>query len=122
MTPFEELLLRYMATRGSVSWAELRNQFVMSEGALTVVVNSLKRRLLIQQDGLYYRVTSFGAAALVPKETRGPFGGESVAMTKRLVAIGIIRKGKTTLVVSEQFAKTQKRRKKRPLHLGKDMV
>lgn len=31
-------------------------------------------------------------------------------MTKRLVAFGVIRKGKTTLVVSDKFAKTKRRR------------
>lgn len=77
MTPFEELLLRYLELREVASWADLRGQFVVSEGYLTVAMNSLKRHLYVQQDGLYYRATNVGRAALAPKERRRPFEGRA---------------------------------------------
>jgi predicted transcriptional regulator len=59
-----------------VTWSWLRTQFCLTSGALLVLVNSLKRHLLVEQDGLYYRLTSFGEEALSPHETiRQAFGG-----------------------------------------------
>lgn len=72
-TPDEMNLLRYMKIHGVVSWSQLRSQFLMSEGALMIPINSLKRHLYIEQDGLCYRLTSIGQAALVEKPVRTPF-------------------------------------------------
>ena len=62
MTPNERDILTYISSRGDgiASWAAIRGQFGMSEGALTVPINSLKRHLLIEQDRLYYRITEKG--------------------------------------------------------------
>ena len=78
MTPFERDVLKCLALRGRpLAWSELRNQFVVSEGALAVVVNSLKRKLLIRQDGTAYALTEPGRAALEPRPHRVAFGGEA---------------------------------------------
>ena len=78
MTPFERTMLEYMELRGApVSWAELRGQFVISEGHLTVVVNSLKRHLLIMQDRMAYALSSVGRAALELQARRAPFEGRA---------------------------------------------
>jgi len=49
----------------------------MSEGALTVAINSLKRKLLIRQDGTVYALTEPGRAALEPRPRRVAFGGKA---------------------------------------------
>ena len=65
MTTDECKILEYMVARGgAVSWARLREQFGLSEGALSVPINTLKRSLCVEQDGLFYRVTAGGKAAL----------------------------------------------------------
>jgi len=79
MTPFERQIIRYVELRGgTVNWGELRGQFVVSEGYLTVVINSLKRQLLIFQDRLSYRLSSLGEAALTPQRRRPAFEGRAV--------------------------------------------
>ena len=77
MTPAEDRILKAMKRLDRpVSWSWLRNQFCLTSGALLVITNSLKRHMLIEQDGQYYRLTSFGAEAMAPRETiRQPFGG-----------------------------------------------
>jgi len=77
MTPAEERVLKAMKRLGRpVSWGWLRNQFCLTSGALLVLVNSLKRQVLIEQDGPDYRLTSFGEEAIAPCETtRQPFDG-----------------------------------------------
>ena len=78
MTPFEVKVLQFMALRDApVSWSELRDQFSVSEGALTVVVNSLKRKLMIRQDGTAYALTSLAGEALKPRPHRGAFEGRA---------------------------------------------
>lgn len=80
MTPNESKVLTFLVGRndGVASWAALRGQLVLSEGALTVIINSLKRHLLVEQDRLFYRITSEGRAALehfVNPPAREPFAG-----------------------------------------------
>jgi len=78
MTPFEKDVLRFLALRDApVSWSEIRDQFTVSEGALTVAINSLKRKLLIRQDGTVYALTEPGRAALEPRPRRVAFGGKA---------------------------------------------
>ena len=78
MTPQERRVLQFMALRGvAVSWSELRDQFSVSAGALTMVVNSLKRKLMIRQDGTAYALTSLAGEALKPKPRRGAFEGRA---------------------------------------------
>jgi len=78
MTPFESDVLKYLALRDApVSWAELRSQFVVTSGYLTVVINSLKRHLLIMQDGTAYAPTSLGSEALKPRPRRAAFEGRA---------------------------------------------
>jgi len=79
MTPIELDVIRYMMLRNApVSWAELRNQFVISEGYLAMVIDSLKRKLMVMQDGPSYRLSSLGEAALEPRARRAPFEGRAV--------------------------------------------
>ena len=79
MTPFESDVLRYMALRDTpISWGELRGQFVVSEGYLTIVINSLKRKLMVMQDGLFFRLSGAGAAALEPRPRRAAFEGRAM--------------------------------------------
>ena len=79
MTPIELDIVRYMKLRDApVSWSELRNQFVVSEGYLAMVINSLKRELLVMQDGLSYRLSSLGEAVLEPHPRRAAFEGRAV--------------------------------------------
>jgi len=78
MTPIELDVVRYIMLRNApVSWVELRNQFVISEGYLLVVINSLKRKLLVMQDGLSYRLSSLGEVALESHPRRAAFEGRT---------------------------------------------
>ena len=78
MTPFEADVMRYMALRDApVSWAELRGQFTVSEGYLSVIITTLKRQLLVMQDGLAYRLSSVGEAELRPRPRRAAFEGRA---------------------------------------------
>ena len=79
MTPIELDIVRYMKLRDApVSWSELRNQFVVSEGYLSMVIDSLKRELMIMQDGQSYRLSSLGESVLEPRPLRAPFEGRTV--------------------------------------------
>ena len=79
MTPIELDVIRYMMLRKApVSWSELRNQFVISEGYLAMVIDSLKRELMVMQDGLSYRLSSLGESVLEPRPRRAPFEGRTV--------------------------------------------
>jgi len=64
MTPDEAKILNYITIKGVASWSQLRGQFCLSEGLLTIILNSLKRHVQIEQNGLYYRITSIGKVAL----------------------------------------------------------
>ena len=78
MTPIELDVIRYMMLRNApVSWSELRNQFIISEGYLAMVIDSLKRKLMVMQDGPSYRLSSLGEAALKPRAHRAPFEGRA---------------------------------------------
>ena len=78
MTPIELDVIRYMKLRDvPVSWSELRNQFVISEGYLVMVIDSLKRKLMVMQDGQSYRLSSIGDAALEPRARHVPFEGRA---------------------------------------------
>ena len=79
MTPFERQVIRFMQLRGgTITWAEFRNQFSVSEGYATVVFNSLKAKLLIMQDGVSYGLSSLGRVALTPQPRRPAFEGRAV--------------------------------------------
>ena len=76
ITPFEKKVLRFMTLRDTpVSWSELRDQLSVSAGALTVVINSLKRQLMVRQDGTAYAPTSLAGEALKPNLRRAAFEG-----------------------------------------------
>ena len=78
MTPSERDVLKFLMLRDApVSWSELRNQFSVSEGALTVAINSLKRQLMVRQDGTAYALTEPGRDALKPKPRRAAFEGRA---------------------------------------------
>jgi len=78
MTPFEKDVLTFLSLRDApVSWSEIRDQFTVSEGALTVAINSLKRKLLVAQDGTFYAPTSLGRDVLKPRPRRVAFGGKA---------------------------------------------
>jgi len=78
VTSLERDVCSYMALRNApVSWAELRGQFTVSEGYLTLLITVLKRRLWVMQDRLSFTLSSLGEAALQPRAQRGAFEGRA---------------------------------------------
>ena len=75
MTPSERTVLTYMLKKGvPVSDSQLQNQLGFAGGSLGVIMRSLKRQLLVEQDGRYYRATEATAQILEEPSLRAPFG------------------------------------------------
>lgn len=82
MTPFEADILRYMERRNGTptSLDNLINQFSITTGYCNLVLKSLKKKLLVEQDRRYYRTTKTAQDALTDFDDRFkyiPFEGKS---------------------------------------------
>ena len=73
MTPSEGIVLTYLAETGIVSDSQIQNQCAITAGALQTIMRSLKTKLLVQQDGRYYRATEKAVEALRPSQPHKPF-------------------------------------------------
>jgi len=73
MTPNEATILSYMLKQGPVSDTRLLDQFCISSGILLTIMRSLKTKLLVEQDGRYYRATQAAEEALQERSARQPF-------------------------------------------------
>ena len=75
MTPNEVAVLSYMLKQGTVSDTQLLDQLCISSGILLTIMRSLKTKMLVEQDGRYYRVTQVAEEALRERPARQPFAG-----------------------------------------------
>jgi len=75
MTPNEAAILGYMLKQGTVSDTQLQDQFCISSSILLTIARSLKTKMLIEQDGRYYRATQAAEEALQERPARQPFAG-----------------------------------------------
>lgn len=76
ITPNEATILGYMLQRGTVSDSQIQNQFCISSGILLTIARSLKTKLLIEQEGRYYRATLAAEQVLQPQPAPQPFAGQ----------------------------------------------
>ena len=73
MTPNEAAILAYLLKKGPVSDSQIQNQCAITSGGLLTIVRSLKTKMLIEQDGRYYRATQAAEEALQERPARRPF-------------------------------------------------
>lgn len=73
MTLTEETILTYLIEVGIASDSQIQNQCAITTGTLLTVARSLKTKLLLEQDGRYYRATARAMEALRPRQARKPF-------------------------------------------------
>ena len=76
MTPNERVVLTYLCKKSQATASQIQNQCCITSGALATIMRSLKTKLLVEQDGRYYRATQATAQALQSQPAPQPFAGQ----------------------------------------------